>query len=66
MLPNQNDVCAYGGKKTAYIGSSNNLRIRLLQHLSNSDKAKYPYFRYEVVESLQLPRDLEKKLGEEY
>ena len=57
---------SYGGKKTAYIGSSTNLRRRLTQHLSNPDKAKYPYFRYIVAEWNESGKELEAELAEEF
>ena len=56
----------YGEKKTAYIGSSKNLRRRLSEHLQDASKSKYRYFRYIEAGPFESPKDLEIELREEY
>lgn len=57
------ELTSFGQKRALYIGSSGNIRRRLMEHL---DDKKPNRFRYKTASFLQRPESMEKKVFDRY
>lgn len=52
--------------EVVYVGKSENLRQRLIQHKNDPSKSRSKYFRYELAGLFDSPSDMERRHGEKY